>query len=566
MGFTKPIGFLCYDNSELARDGYIESVMAFEHDADDFNFNKLKINRKGTTYQLVRDDPSDPTKVTKVIERRKLLPSEKIKIEIEFSKTLKNAVTNPIAPGSIPGSTGFFVGNMFSAIGFGGITSGYTDFVYDIIDSEMVINERIKITEEILNTGIITFDSFPVSIFGIVPEYREELLDLVQEEKFKEEHPYGRIETDLGSAIRIGKVGLDFQIFPDTNDPQNPNDQLDRIGQHSRGSYQGGPRKRIDGATDKKGQFGEVGVPYLNIVANEGDSGEPREQEVILLDGQSNIFIEIIRDFRKLKFRGDNTDASGLRNYPFKNREVDDITDQTIRINTDGLKVDDYIYITYLKATKRRARQAMRHKGIVGQGNRFGVSGWNLEIGSQMDIFDFQISKWLVPSTVPSSDSSPDNEFKITFNEYKDWKAKESEFNEAIDIAPNSAEADKIREQKQEYFDARFDELEAWRMSSTITSRLDVMWGADYRGIVLMGDKQPAAVVFPVDRIKDKEWFLDYVKGLDFIEKHIDEATGDVVYDNLEVKIDDAYYRLDEMAEAPNDIGNPTNELLFTLL
>ena len=62
--------------------------------------------------QLIRDENDE---IVKVIERRRLLPAEKIKVEIQFSKTLKNAVTSPIAPGAIPGSVGFLVGNPLSA-------------------------------------------------------------------------------------------------------------------------------------------------------------------------------------------------------------------------------------------------------------------------------------------------------------------------------------------------------------------------------------------------------------------------------------------------------------------
>jgi len=79
----------------------------------------------------------------------------------------------------------------------------------------------------------------------------------------------------------------------------------------------------------------------------------------------------------------------------------------------------------------------MRHKGSVGQGNRFGVSGWNLEIGSELDVFDFQIKDWIVPDAIPSSKNSPDNEFKITYNQYLGWKQVEESFNAQIEAATN---------------------------------------------------------------------------------------------------------------------------------
>lgn len=551
MALTDIIGFICYNNSDLVRDGHIDSITSRVIDADDFNFNKLRKPRKGVSYILKREDEEDPEKITTIIERRRLLPAEKIKIEIQFSKTLKNAVTNPITPGAIPGFAGFAIGNPLSGIGFGGITSGFTDFVYDIIDSEMLINERIKITQEILDTGVIEFNSFPVSIFGIVKEYQEELVNTEAEQIFKETYPQGRVETDSNTSVRVGKVGLNFT-----------DEQLDKIGQHNRGQYQGGPRKRIDGSTDSTGQFGTIGTPYLQIVENQGDSGNPPEQEVVLLEGQKHIFIEIIRDRRKIKFRGDNPDSSGQRHYPFKNREVDDITDHNIKIDTSDLKLDDVIYITFCASTERRVRQAIRHKGIVGQGNRFGVSGWNLEIGSELDIFDYQISNWIVPKGTPDV-SALDEEYKISFSEYKDWKDKEQEFDEAILEANSSNDREDLEIQKQNYFNNRFDKLEGWRMSSVITSRLDLLWAADYRGIVLMGNKHPAVVVYEASKIRDQEWFLDYIKSLDFIKKHEDPVTGVIIYDDLKIKIDDVYEKINDMKEAPIDIGNPANELLF---
>jgi len=547
MPLTRPIGFLCYNNSELARDGYIEPSMSNVIPAEDFNFNKLKRNRKGVSYQLVKDDPNDPTKITNVIETRRLLPAEKLKVEIQFSKTLKNAVTNPIAPGSIPGAAGFFVGNLFSGIGFGGITSGFTDFVYDIIDSKTIINEAITVTQNILDTGIVEFETFPISIFGIVKEFQEGVID---EELFRDAHPQARIELDISGDL-IGYIGLDFT-----------GDQTGRIGQHSKGSYQGGPRKRIDGATNSKGQFGETGSPFINIVDSAGDSGNPPEQEVILLPGQNNIFLEIIRDHRKLKFRGDNKDVSGVRYYPFKNREVDDITDHNIRIDTADLNLDDIIYITYLTASERRVRQAMRHKGIVGQGNRFGVSGWNLEIGSEMDIFDYQIRDWIVHSEFPE-ENAPDSEFKISYNQYVNWKKIEERFNKNISESTTAVEKESLEQEKNEMFNENFRLLEGWRMSSIVTSRLEFMWAADYRGILLMTDRQPAIVVVPFTKIRDLEWFVDYLKSLDFIEKHIDPITKETIYDDLKIEIDRDSDRLKDMEEAPIDIGGAANAVLY---
>jgi len=544
MALSKPIGYICYNNSELLRDGYIEPVMAEVTDASDFNFNKLKTNKKGVSYELIKDDEGN---VTQVKESRRLLPAEKLRLEIQFSKTLRNAVTSVIPPTAIPGSVGFLVGNPLAGLGFGGITSGYTDFTYHILDSVMKINEPVKITQQILDTGVIKFEDFPISIFGIVREYQETVIDGTA---YLKDHPQARLNYDAGGSL-MASIGLDFT-----------KEQVERIGQHSRGVYQGGPRKRVDGATDDKGQFGEIGIPYLKMVRNQGDSENPPDQEVVFLGDQYNIFIEIIRDFRKTKFRGDNIDASGARFYPFENREVDDVTDHYIRISTTDLKLDDTIYITYCVSNKRRIRQAMRHKGIVGQGNTFGVTGWNLEIGSELDIFDFQIKDWIVPNKWPASIKSPDDEFKITYNQYLDWKQTEETFNKEIEASSTTTQKEILERDNKIFFETRFSSIEGWRMSSVISERLKFMWAADYRGILLMGSKVPAAVVLPYSQIRDKEWFTDYVKGLDFIEKH-EDSDGNIIYDNLQIKIDDVYFRLEDFPEAPVDIGSPANEVLF---
>jgi hypothetical protein len=93
-----------------------------------------------------------------------------------------------------------------------------------------------------------------------------------------------------------------------------------------------------------------------------------------------------------------------------------------------------------------------------------------------------------------------------------------------------------------------------------ISEQVDVFfWAADYRGIVLTSSlKGYSIIVFEREKIRDQEWFTEYLNNLDFIEKHVTyvnvndeegnlllDSNGDplleevVVVDNVEVKIED---------------------------
>ena len=108
MAFDTRRTYLCYNNGDLIRDGFISTFIRKSYREDNsltkpvttFNFSRLKNRPKGVTYTIKRLE-SDPTIIVEVIERKKLLPAEKLMIEIEFSKTMKNAVSHPIGPGAV---------------------------------------------------------------------------------------------------------------------------------------------------------------------------------------------------------------------------------------------------------------------------------------------------------------------------------------------------------------------------------------------------------------------------------------------------------------------------------
>ena len=162
MVFDNRRTYLCYNNRDLIRDGFIRTVIEKEYiPVSSFNVSRLNNPPRGVTYDVSIDE--DTNEIISVRERKKLLPAEKIKIEIDFSKTMKNAVTHPISPGPlVPGTVGSLVGDLgLPLMGFGGITAGLTEMTYHILESNTKINQIVVITQEILNTSIIEFDGSP---------------------------------------------------------------------------------------------------------------------------------------------------------------------------------------------------------------------------------------------------------------------------------------------------------------------------------------------------------------------------------------------------------------------
>ncbi len=509
--------YLCYNNSDLIRDGFIPLKIKKEYiPVDSFNLNRLKNPQKGISYKVVRDESGE---VIQVIETKKLLPAEKIKIEIDFSKVMKSAIQPvlDLADANILGGTVGTVGVLSIApLGLGGITQGISEITYHLLDAETVINKSVKVTQEMINSGIyIVNEGYPLSVFGIVKEY--EKVVVINEKTITE------------------KIGLDFT-----------EEQLRIIGKFSSGAWQGSVQKRIDGATGSSGLFGEKGDADIKF------------EDVAQLE-QEQLFVKIVRDDRKLKFRGDNPDASGDKAYPFKitGKWSVDATDQQIRIKTVDennnpiLKAGDIIYLTYSVASNRLIRQTLTHLGKIGQGNSYGITGFVGAIESKADIFDFQISSWLVPilpsgivmSNIDSLEYEEDSDYKLSAIEYVNIRRREI------------SQSDYKREEDS-------DEIEGWRVSQAITDQVKKFWAADYRGILLYDDNLPEKVeiVYSVSEIRDQEWFTEYLENLDFTSPT--GPDGQYIESDLEKKIEENI-ELDRESGQMFDISEVNNSMLF---
>ena len=521
MAFDNRRTYLCYNNKNLTRDGYIPTIIEKEYiPVGSFNISRLTNPQKGVTYIVTRDPGTQ--EITAVKERRKLLPANKIKVEIDFSKVMKNSVVHILEPGSVGFSpiANSIATFLLAPMGMGGITSGLTDITFQLLDSEQKINYPITVTKEILDTGVIVLEDYPLSIFGIVKESIIKTTETVDNE-----------DGSKTTTTTERKVGLDFT-----------EDQLKVLGKFSDGVWKGSRRKRVDGATDSDGLFGGKGDAEVKF-------------EDVKLDDQEQLFIEIIKDERKTKFRGDNSDASGGKDYPFITTGTNriDATDHQIRLNVSNLKLKDTIYMTYSFSKKRHVRQNLTHKGTVAQGNTVGVVGWMGAIASEVSAWDYQISEWKVPVLPPSITMKNIDEIGTVYNFDDDYKLSLSEYSNV-----------KINEDNDKDISNLADTLEGWRLSESINDRIEKFWAADYRGILFFDDKK-ITIVHPYKNIRDREWFLQYLKDLPFTS-----PTGPVDSDgiptylpsDLEKKIED-YFDIDESPGLLFDLSEITNSMFF---
>jgi hypothetical protein len=480
--------YLCYNNGDLIRDGFIPNFIEKDYDPVSlFNTNRLENPPTGVTYIVGKDENGE---IISVREKKKLLPASKIRIEIDFSKVMRNATTFPFSPGSLAFTplTGMIATPMLSPVGFGGITSGTTDITVHLLAAQTTINQSVTVTQEMLDTGILQFGTYPLSVFGIVKEHEDIIRTATLEElpeailKYREEHPQAKISTN-SQGETIAKTGIDFS-----------NEEVDIIGKFSDGVWQGSRRKRISGATDSDGLYG--GKALADVLFDD-----------VIFDDQEQLFKGIVKDHRKFKFRADNFDANGGNYYPpaITGTVNVDATDKQMRISTDSLAVDDIIYITYSSCSSRNMRQNLVHKGSIAQGNSYGVSGFIGAIESKVDAFNYGIYKWKVPALPSWIDESridesvddyyEDNDYKLTGTEY--IKVKEDE-----------------REEKDFSEDA--SEIEGWRLTESILWRLlKKFFAADYRGI-LYYDNGKVYILYPRESIRDQDWFTNYLENLSF--------------------------------------------------
>jgi hypothetical protein len=529
MAYDTRQTYLCYNNRDLIRDGYIPLSIQKEYKpVSTFNPNKLKTRRKGITYQVTRDEATQA--ITKVVETKKLLPATKLKVEIDFSKVMSNAVTHPFQPGSLPLTPiGQAIGSMIiSPIGFGGLTSGVTEMTFQILDAETKINRRITVDEQLIKTGIwVCDDGYPLSVFGVVAEIRVQ----------RDSDP----SADGPDFVYFENTGLDFTA-----------EQKEVLGKFSSGVWEGSARKRIVGATDSSGLFGGRAVAEVKF-------------EDVAKPGQQQLFVKIVRDDRLVRFRADNYgEGKGLGEPPVLGGKFGtEAVDRGILIKTtddDGnplFSVGQYLYITYSVAKERRVRQNLVHKGTIAQGNTIGVVGFVGAISSEVEAFDYQICTWKVPSLPASLAASGRVD---TFSEYN-TSVHGSDVSSSYKLSVNEYYAAMAGSQGHE-------EITGWRLSeSIVVKNPKVFWAADWRGIFLYSEFATRSSMFqvlPASAIRDKTWFTDYLKSLPFTTPTgPTDADGNPTYVLADLQVDFQYEDSDDQPGFLYDLSEPVNSLVF---
>lgn len=522
MSFDTRRTYLCYNNRDLIRDGYIPiSIKKSYIPPSSFNLNRLRNPQKGISYQVERNEETG--EILSVVETKRLLPANKLKIEISFSKVMQNAVTHPIGPGSIPGAAGYFAIPLVSSIGFGGLTSGRTEMTIHILDSSTIINKSIIVDEKLYEDGIWESpDGYPLSVFGIVKKHKFELDDNDDE--------------------NIDHPGLNFS-----------GDDLKNLGKISQGAWQGVGRKRISGGTDSLGLFGEIADPEVKF--NE-----------IKYDDQVQLFKEVVKDDRLINFRADNRHSPGKKYFPprIAGTVNIDATSNKIRLIThddEGKRLfekGDTLYITYNVCKERNIRKNLVHNGTIAQGNTIGPIGFVGAISSDVDSFDYRICDWHVRKN---------NDQKLNTTEY-------------INVLKR-----KVLDEEEKTFDI----ISGWRLSESVSKNVRNFWAADHRGIHLIlfdefdlpeaegawwnkissneisSSKGRIIVIVPREKIRNQEWFLDYLKTLDFIwATGPEDDDGNMTYrpEDFQKNIEDNI-RFDRMGGYLFDISETTNTLLY---
>ena len=476
----KAEGFLAYNPSDLIPDGYIWPILNKEHAVGGVSQGDLESPDEGVSFTYERDADGN---VTAIIEKRKQLPCSSINIECIFGKQMTNQGGTLVEPGTFFGTPAASMvgGALLTGVMTGAPSKGTSNFIFHICATETRINVPVKITEEILQTGIFELPYYPLSVLAVVKEF----VDPNDEE---DTVPHGLKFTDA----QLSKLGLS----------------------ENRRQY-----FKIKGVTDYKGHFGGT---FGLADGQPPQYGTPDAANSISPD----LFLEIIRDNRKLKFRGDNPEGGVISGLPISSTTQNDITDKKIKINTDGLTEEDLgkkLYITMCLGRDRYIRYIVSHRGTAINAGSMGGSGTAgiYSIGFVVDAWNYQLCQWMVPKGSPSFNAN-NSEFKVPYS--------------AFPVPVTGATLEYRLGESDSY-----EVIEGWRLSEGITYKTSKMWAADRRGIVLVtieyGQVQHATstVIFPREQIRDQIWFDNYLQENNLEDKDISlfsvqDVTG-VLYD-----------------------------------
>ncbi len=216
-----------------------------------------------------------------------------------------------------------------------------------------------------------------------------------------------------------------------------------------------------------------------------------------------NMFIEIVRDARKLKYRADNNvpgdNLSGVN--CFVSGSLDDLTDTKIKIrlfdeesesSENEVEVGDILYITYSSAQKRSFRHAI-----------FASSTFFLFPGFLVEKLSDQVKAW-------------------TFRPYKFKAHKDLERKSSIEdiIRDEIIEADATLTIEQKSSRKKLETIECQRIVECVNDTKNQrpyirgIYFADTRGILCYDYKELSSepqLLVPRNLIRDQQWFDDFI-------------------------------------------------------
>jgi len=481
-------GKMCKDNSNLVPYGVIPPISIRCLGPNYFSQYQIDHPPKGTTYEKMTEEcnPSSSSSASSsssmsseccekgnILETCRLLPASEIQFEVRFWKFFGYGNPDkPIDAGFTP--IGAMIGTLFYVPDPMIRQGTNNDFIWHFCEGEMVINYPVTITADMLSTvtnGRLRIDmpGYPMSVFAAIKE---------------------RTKVDEMTGLEY-KTGIDFT-----------DDQLANLGKPDGPPY-------LPGTTDNvTGQFGQCSKNVLYYPETFLAQQSPPSK---------NLFVGIVRDDRKYKFRGDNQNSlqgSGASRdttkqyFPIYNTTRNDLTDKTIeiKVNEPGYELQEgnVVYITAAMCYKRHFRWVMRSVAS-GQLEANVTYSWP----KRLDIWHFTTKTWRVPTTPTPSDFNSTTGWKI---ELVNWNNSES-----------------------------YQSVEGWRLSQSIVFAYEFdCWAADDRGILYIqvnGGDKTVTVMFPKYSIRDQVWYTEYMRSIkreyhpELINVVLDETQQNAVLD-----------------------------------
>lgn len=377
----------------------------------------------------------------------RMLPSSRMTVELQYSvrSDISGTNLNNLSPG---GNTGFIFGGLGGGAGFGIGAALGCSLLGDIEPTRSRFVFHIAESQTVLNRAILV---------------TEEMLAEAEEND-------GAIVYDFRNEYLIGVLGV--------------------------------TRTPIDLTEEEEENIGSSGGPQRgHSISNSGQI----QATFTNFNGEGNMFVEIVRDERKILYRADNNDPRdpNMAANAFQSGSPDDLVDTKIRIQLveqrepnapppeDPVKAGDTIYVSYVAAKKRLLRHAIFASSFF-----FLFPGFLVErIGVD------KVNAW--------------NFHPFKFKAHKNVEQKAT-IEDIIADEQTDAREDLTEEAKENR--RRLETIEAQRLcevlNDTKTQRAFIrgFYYADTRGILSYdNDTNESTLLVPAASIRDQAWWNAFI-------------------------------------------------------